>query len=211
MRALATLYGALDRKSSPIEPALRSLITVRVSQINWCSFCVDINSATAVGRHVSKEKLADLAHFEDSELYSDREKAALIYAETVTHSEQDTTEMHFERLRCFFDDDAIIELTALDCLSESIQQIQCISGRSASGLLQCCAAAQTCRTRRNMKSPYQSMNVHELYPRWLVAMENHRACHLIDVRSQEEFCSGHVPGAELVSSSALNGERLFNP
>jgi AhpD family alkylhydroperoxidase len=110
---LATLYGALDRKSSPIEPSLRSLITVRVSQINWCPFCVDINSATAVKRHVSEEKLADLAHFEDSKLYSDREKAALAYAEVVTHSDQDTTEKHFERLRCFFDDDAIIELTAL--------------------------------------------------------------------------------------------------
>ena len=110
---LATLYGALDRKSSPIEPALRSLITVRVSQMNWCSFCVDINSATAVNRHVSEEKLADLAYFEDSELYSDKEKAALAYAETVTHSGQDTTEKHFERLRCCFDDDAIIELTAL--------------------------------------------------------------------------------------------------
>ena len=110
---LATLYGALDRKASPLEPALRSLITVRVSQINWCAFCVDINSATAVNRHVSEEKLADLAHFEDSELYSDSEKAALAYAETVTHSNQDTTEEHFERLRCFFDDDAIIELTAL--------------------------------------------------------------------------------------------------
>jgi AhpD family alkylhydroperoxidase len=110
---LATLYGALDRKSSPIEPALRSLITVRVSQINWCPFCVDINSATAVNRHVSEEKLADLARFEGSELYSDREKAALAYAEAVTYSDQDTTEMLFERLRCYFDDDAIIELTAL--------------------------------------------------------------------------------------------------
>lgn len=54
-----------------------------------------------------------------------------------------------------------------------------------------------------MKSLYQSMNIHELYPRWLVAKENHRVCHLIDVRSNEEFCAGHVPGAELISSSAL--------
>ena len=54
-----------------------------------------------------------------------------------------------------------------------------------------------------MKSPYQSINVDQLYPCWLVAKENQRACHLIDVRSSEEFCSGHVPGAELMSSSAL--------
>ena len=44
--ALAFLYGALDRRASPLDPALRSLVTVRVSQINWCAFCVDINSAT---------------------------------------------------------------------------------------------------------------------------------------------------------------------
>ena len=51
--ALSLLYGALDRRRSPIEPALRSLITVRVSQINWCAFCVDINSATGLKRGIS--------------------------------------------------------------------------------------------------------------------------------------------------------------
>jgi AhpD family alkylhydroperoxidase len=110
---LATLYGALDRKSSPIEPALRTLITVRVSQINWCSFCVDINSATAVKRHVSENKLASLATFEESDLFTDREKAALAYTEAVTYTDRDTTQQHFDRLRKHFDDDAIIELTAL--------------------------------------------------------------------------------------------------
>ena len=39
----ALLYGALDRRRSPLSPLLRSLVTVRVSQINWCEFCVDIN------------------------------------------------------------------------------------------------------------------------------------------------------------------------
>ena len=58
--ALALLYGALDRKSSPIEPELRSLITVRVSQINWCAFCVDINSMTVLKRGSSKAKLNEL-------------------------------------------------------------------------------------------------------------------------------------------------------
>ena len=34
--AMSAMYGALDRKSSPLPPALRSLIQVRVSQINGC-------------------------------------------------------------------------------------------------------------------------------------------------------------------------------
>jgi AhpD family alkylhydroperoxidase len=110
---LALLYGALDRRSSPIEPPLRSLITVRVSQINWCTFCVDLNSATVLKRGIDQEKLADLALFEDSPLFSDREKAALAYAEAVTYTDRQTTAAILDRLQRYFNEDAIIELTAL--------------------------------------------------------------------------------------------------
>ena len=111
--ALALLYGALDRRSSPLEPTLRSLITVRVSQINWCAFCVDLNSATVLERGVDRQKLEELSEFETSGHYSEREKAALSFAEAVTYSDRQPTEAQFDRLRAHFDDDAIIELTAL--------------------------------------------------------------------------------------------------
>jgi AhpD family alkylhydroperoxidase len=110
---LAMLYGALDRRSSPISPALRSLITVLVSQINWCEFCVDINSATLLKRHVPSEKLDALSEFESSPLFSEGEKAALSYAKAVTHTQRQPDNACFGRLREHFDDDAIIELTAL--------------------------------------------------------------------------------------------------
>ena len=110
---LALLYGAFDRGSSPLSPALRTLVTVRVSQINWCPFCVDINSATALKRGITDDKLATLSGYAISDLYSDKEKAALAYAEAVTHSDRQPAEVHFEALRCYFDDDAIIELTGL--------------------------------------------------------------------------------------------------
>ncbi len=110
---LALLYGAFDRGSSPLEPALRTLVTVRVSQINWCSFCVDINSATALKRGITGEKLAMLVDYPTSDLYSDRERAVLAYTEVMTRNDQQPTAAHFEALRCYFDDDAIIELTGL--------------------------------------------------------------------------------------------------
>ena len=110
---LASLYGAFDRSSSPLEPALRTLVTVRVSQINWCPFCVDINSATALKRGISDEKLAALADYANSDLYSAKEKAALAYAEAVTYSDRQPTDEQIEALRQHFDDDAIIELTGL--------------------------------------------------------------------------------------------------
>ncbi|MDX2314242.1 MAG: carboxymuconolactone decarboxylase family protein [Gammaproteobacteria bacterium] len=111
--ALALLYGALDRRSSPIEPTLRSLISVRVSQINWCVFCIDINSANVLKRGVEQAKLSELATFDTSTRFTEREKAALSYAQVMTYSDNQPTAMHFERLRAEFDDDAIIELTAL--------------------------------------------------------------------------------------------------
>ena len=41
---LALPYRSLDRGTSPLEPGLRALVQVRVSQINRCAFCVDLNS-----------------------------------------------------------------------------------------------------------------------------------------------------------------------
>jgi len=111
--ALALLYGALDRRSSPIKPALRTLITVRVSQINCCSFCVDVNAATALKRGIGDEKLLAITGFRDSALFSEQEKSALAYAEAVSYSDQQPMAEHIANLRQHFSDDAIIELTAL--------------------------------------------------------------------------------------------------
>ncbi|MDO8463894.1 MAG: carboxymuconolactone decarboxylase family protein [Gallionella sp.] len=108
---LSLLYGALDRKSSPIEPALRTLITVLVSQLNWCAFCIDINSATGLKRGLTEAHLAALSEFETSPLFDERIKAALAYAAAVTQNGVDASLM--ARLKSHFTDDAVIELTAL--------------------------------------------------------------------------------------------------
>ena len=111
--AMSAMYRALDRKSSPIEPALRSLVQVRVSQINGCDFCVDLNSFLGIGRGIVEAKLRALPQFNDSALFTEREKMALAYAETATHSDRRVAEQLILRLRKHFDDQAIIELAAL--------------------------------------------------------------------------------------------------
>lgn len=110
---VALLYGMIDRKSSPIDSALRSLVTVRVSQINWCPFCVDLNSATLLKRGVAMEKVQAVADWRTSELFDERERAALDYAEAVTDSNRQVDDELVRRLRDFFDEDSVIELTGL--------------------------------------------------------------------------------------------------
>jgi len=111
--SVAILYGALDRKSSPVDPVLRSLVTVRVSQINWCHFCVDINASTLAKRAGSLEKAEQVAQWKDSELFSEKERVVLEYTEAVTFSDQQVTEELMLQLKCFFDDDGVVELTGL--------------------------------------------------------------------------------------------------
>jgi AhpD family alkylhydroperoxidase len=110
---VALLYGAIDRGSSPIPPALRSLLTVHVSQLNGCRFCVDLNSATALKRDVRIEKLDALAAWRTSNLFNAQDRAALAYAEAVTLPDRSVDDDLMAELKQYFDDDAVIELTAL--------------------------------------------------------------------------------------------------
>jgi len=109
--AVALLYGALDRRSSPLPPALRSLVTVRVSQINHCAFCIDINSATLAKRGVSEEAILELAAWRECARFSPDERLALEYAEAMTLNAVDDALR--ARLKARWDDDAIVEMTGL--------------------------------------------------------------------------------------------------
>lgn len=110
---VALLYGMIDRKSSPIDPVLRSLVTVRVSQLNGCRFCVDLNSATLLRRGVDLEKVNELDNWQQSPLFTSTERIALEYAEAVTLRSSAIDDGLIQQLKSHFDENAVIELTAL--------------------------------------------------------------------------------------------------
>ena len=99
------------RASAELEPALRSLVTVRVSQINHCAFCVDINSATLRKRGVSDEKIDALGNWRESKLFEAEERLALEWAEAMTVNTVDDDLR--TRLKAQWSEDALVELTGL--------------------------------------------------------------------------------------------------
>ena len=111
--AIAILYGVLDRKSSPIDPVLRSLITVRVSQINVCRFCIDINSSVLAKRTGSMNKVEALDQWQESELFDNKERVVLEYVETITYTGRQVDDDLTQRLYEYFNEDEIVELTGL--------------------------------------------------------------------------------------------------
>jgi alkylhydroperoxidase family enzyme len=61
---------------------------------------------------VSDEKVLALDEYATSPLYEEKERVALEYAERMTKTDQDVDDELFSRLRLFFDEDALVELTA---------------------------------------------------------------------------------------------------
>lgn len=109
-----SFFRALERSGSPLDPVLRALITVKVSQINHCAFCVDFNAYRVLEKgEAHRAKLDALEAFESSEHFSEAEKAALAYAETVTRSDREVDDDLFQRVRAHYDEAATVELTAL--------------------------------------------------------------------------------------------------
>lgn len=103
----------LDRKGSHIDPALRSLVQVRVAQLNWCEFCIDINSLNLLKRANSVDKAHELQNWKNSATFSDTEKSVLEYVEVVSKDRVKVPEEVMLQLKRIFSDDQIVELTAL--------------------------------------------------------------------------------------------------
>ncbi len=58
-------------------------------------------------------KIRALGEYQSSPLYSEAERVALLYADCMTMTNSEVTDELFARLREFYDDDAIVELTAI--------------------------------------------------------------------------------------------------
>ena len=61
---------------------------------------------------VSNEKIDALSNYANSDLYREAERLALEFADSMTITGRDVSDELFERLRRFYDEDALVELTA---------------------------------------------------------------------------------------------------
>ncbi|MDO4232569.1 MAG: carboxymuconolactone decarboxylase family protein [Lautropia sp.] len=84
-KAMLQVEGALAAGS--LDPLLKELVKVRASQMNGCTFCLDMHIKTA-RKHGERElRLHHVAAWSESTLFSDRERMALEITETMTHIE----------------------------------------------------------------------------------------------------------------------------
>ena len=61
---------------------------------------------------VSDDKIDAVTDYANSDLYTEAERLALVFADAMTITGRDVSDELFERLRKLFDEDALVELTA---------------------------------------------------------------------------------------------------
>ena len=83
VKAMYALEAAIAKLG--VEHALLELIRLRASQINGCAFCLEMHSKALRKSGVPQHKLDALAGWRVSAHFSDAERAALAWAESVTH------------------------------------------------------------------------------------------------------------------------------
>ncbi|MFM0524155.1 carboxymuconolactone decarboxylase family protein [Paraburkholderia strydomiana] len=110
-KALGGVYGYVLQ--SGLSPVLVDLVYLRVSQINNCAYCLDMHTRDLLKKGVKVEKLALLqAWAEAGNLFDERERAALAWAESVTRVAQTgVPDEAYEAARAVFDERELVDLT----------------------------------------------------------------------------------------------------
>jgi AhpD family alkylhydroperoxidase len=109
-KAMLALEGAVTKLG--LEQSLLELVKLRASQINGCAYCVDMHSSDARKHGESERRLHAVAVWQESPLFSERERAALAWTESLTRIAQTRApDADYEWLSSQFDERERVNLT----------------------------------------------------------------------------------------------------
>lgn len=111
--ATKMLFGlSIYLSKSMLEQSLLRLINVRVSQINGCAYCLNADTEELVADGETPQRLYLLNAWREAPFYTDRERAALAWAEAVTKvTEGHVPQAVYEAARAEFSEEELIDLT----------------------------------------------------------------------------------------------------
>ena len=97
---------------SKIDHKLFELVKIRASQINGCAYCLDMHTKDAIALGEDEQRLHVLAAWREAPFYSERERAALAWCESLTNiSDTGAPDEVYEEVENLFSSEEIDELT----------------------------------------------------------------------------------------------------
>ena len=99
-------------RNGGLEHSLLHLVKMRASLINGCAYCIDMHSKDARAEGETEQRLYGLGAWRETPYYTDRERAALEWTDTLTQiSTHHVSDELFERTRQHFTEEEIVALT----------------------------------------------------------------------------------------------------
>ncbi|SAL23497.1 carboxymuconolactone decarboxylase family protein [Caballeronia terrestris] len=112
IKAMLALEERIGKSS--LEKSLAELVRLRASQINGCAFCVDMHTTDARKAGETDRRLATVVVWRESPFFTDRERAALEWTESLTLvSQEHVPDAVWEAVKPHFSDEEIVDLTLL--------------------------------------------------------------------------------------------------
>src|SRR5512141_3139370 len=111
---LGTAMLGLQREveAGGLEHTLLELVKIRASQINGCAYCIDMHTKDARAIGETEQRIYALNAWRETPFYSDKERAALEWAEAVTLvANTHVPDEVYERVRQHFEEQEIVALT----------------------------------------------------------------------------------------------------
>jgi AhpD family alkylhydroperoxidase len=111
--AQKTMFG-LEKyiSESGLDHKLIHLIKMRASQINGCAYCIDMHSKDARALGETEQRLYELDAWRETPFYTDAERAALAWTETLTLvSQTHVPDAAYEEVKKHFSEKEIVDLT----------------------------------------------------------------------------------------------------
>jgi AhpD family alkylhydroperoxidase len=115
-KAISHLDHANTRQldAAGIDAPLRELMRIRASQINGCAYCVDMHTKDARAGGETEQRIYALPVWRETPFFSDRERAALSFTETVTRlSETHVPRSAYDEVAEQFDETQVAALVGL--------------------------------------------------------------------------------------------------
>lgn len=110
--------------AAKVDRKLYHLIKLRASQINGCAFCIGMHSDEALRDGDTPERLFLLDAWHESSVFSEKERAALKWAEEVTLiADSHASKEAFDGLKRFFSEEEIANLTLAAALINTWNRI----------------------------------------------------------------------------------------
>jgi AhpD family alkylhydroperoxidase len=103
-------------KGCGLDYTLIKLVKVRASQINACAFCLHMHTSEARAAGESERRLYLLDAWQESQLFTARERAALAWTEALTRvSETHAPDVAYDAVKAQFTPKEIVDLTMAIC------------------------------------------------------------------------------------------------